>query len=133
MKRFRHPLPILDILLAFAMTGILTLNGCGPDGQTDSLATALHAPKTGTVAAVSLSVVWDPVPDPSVVGYTLYYGTSSTNVFGSCSYANSVFSSSPNVTLSGLAPNTTYYFAVSAYNGLSSACSGEVSTTTGHN
>ena len=118
------------ILLSFAMGGILMLYGCGPDGQTESLATALRGPAPGAVAGVSLSVAWDPVSDPTVVGYTLYYGTSSTNSFGSCAYKHSIFSSSSSVTISGLEPNTTYYFAVSAYNGLSSACSAEVSTTT---
>ena|SRR5215472_15674897 len=33
-------------------------------------------------------------------------------------------------TITGLAPNTTYYFAVSAYNGMSGPCSNEVSTVT---
>ena len=34
------------------------------------------------------------------------------------------------VTLTGLSPNTTYFFAVSAYNGKESACSTEVTTFT---
>lgn len=123
--------PTSAILLALAMTGIVALYGCGPDGQAEDLAGALRGPTTGAAASISLSVTWDPVPDPSIVGYTLYYGTSSTHSSGSCAYDHSIFSSSPRVTISGLAPNTTYYFAVSAYNGLSSACSGEVSTTTG--
>jgi hypothetical protein len=42
-----------------------------------------------------------------------------------------MFSSSPSVTVTGLANNTTYYFAVSAYNGLESACSAEVAMVTG--
>ena len=33
-------------------------------------------------------------------------------------------------TVTGLAPNTRYYFAVSAYNDLNGLCSNEVSTTT---
>jgi len=37
---------------------------------------------------------------------------------------------SPSATVPNLDPNTTYYFAVSAYNGLESPCSEEVSTVT---
>ena len=37
---------------------------------------------------------------------------------------------SPSATITDLDPNTLYYFAVSAYNGLESACSNEVSTLT---
>jgi hypothetical protein len=39
-------------------------------------------------------------------------------------------SATPTATVTGLAPNTLYYFAVSAYNGLSGPCSNEVSTVT---
>lgn len=82
--------------------------------------------QAGTATA---SLAWDPVP--GVLGYFVHYGTSSAGALGSCSYAQSTFSSSPSATVSGLATNTTYYFAVSAYNGLESSCSAEVSTLTG--
>ena len=39
-------------------------------------------------------------------------------------------SATPAATVTGLDPNTTYYFAVSAYNGLSGPCSDEVRTET---
>ena len=39
-------------------------------------------------------------------------------------------SATPAATVTGLDPNTTYYFAVSAYNGLSGPCSNEVWTVT---
>jgi hypothetical protein len=72
---------------------------------------------------------WDPVS--RVLGYFIHYGPQSPGSPGSCAYAHSVFSSTPAATVAGLEANTTYYFAVSSYNGLESACSGEVSTVTG--
>lgn len=87
--------------------------------------------QTAVAGTASASLAWDPVSDSSVVGYIVHYGTQSPNSFGSCAYQQSTFSSSPSTTVSGLAANTTYYFAVSAYNGLESACSGEVTTVTG--
>jgi fibronectin type III domain protein len=123
------------------------LSGCGGGGNTESGPIVSNTPSQGgggssgsggssgassppVTAAASASLAWDPVSDPSIVGYIVHYGTHSPNSSGSCAYAQSTFSSSPAVTVSGLAPNTTYFFAVSAYNGLESACSAEVSTVT---
>ena len=83
-----------------------------------------------TASTVAVSLAWDTVNDPSVMGYFLYYGTQSPNSLGSCTYAQSTFITSPMATVDGLTPNTTYFFAVSAYNGLQSLCSAEVSTVT---
>jgi hypothetical protein len=68
----------------------------------------------------------------------VHYGTQSPNSAGSCAYAQSAYypltsltnASLPAVTISNLTTGTTYYFAVSAYNGIESACSNEVSTGT---
>lgn len=86
---------------------------------------------TSTSGAASASLSWTPVSSPDILGYIVHYGTSSPGSPGSCTYSSSTFSSSPFVTVTGLAPNTTYFFAVSAYNGLESACSSEVATVTG--
>ena len=51
-------------------------------------------------------------------------GTESQGSSGSCSHPNKVFTSTPPAIV-GLAPNTTYYFAVSAFNGIESECSAE--------
>jgi hypothetical protein len=81
-------------------------------------------PVASTTASKSLA--WDPVN--GVHGYLVYYGSESPGVAGSCAYAESVFTSTPSVTVTGLNPNTTYYFAVSAFNGLESPCSTELVT-----
>jgi hypothetical protein len=76
--------------------------------------------------AASKSLAWDPVN--GVHGYLVYYGSESPGVAGSCAYAESVYTTTPSVTVTGLNPNTTYYFAVSAFNGLESPCSTEIVT-----
>jgi hypothetical protein len=96
---------ILGVYLA------LSLAGCGSDDES-----------AGIGASKSLS--WTAVPDPSVEGYKLYWGTTS-HVY------ESNVDVGPNVshTLSGLRPNTEYFFAVSAYNsGGESALSAEVTS-----
>lgn len=103
------------------------LSGCGGgsgsgDGQVSTPA------DTGITA----SLTWDPVPDPSVSAYFVHYGRQSPNHSGSCDYESSmhVHAHSPLAIVTNLEPNTRYYFTVSAYNGLESPCSDEVSTVT---
>src|SRR5262249_43308662 len=73
-----------------------------------------------------VSLAWDAETDPTVVGYTVHWGTSS----------NSLTNTQPagalnTATVSGLTTGITYYFAVTAYNaaGINSAYSNEVSYT----
>ena len=73
--------------------------------------------------SASATLTWDPVDD--VHGYYVYYGTESQGSSGSCSYPNKVYTPTPSAIVAGLAPNTTYYFAVSAFNGIESECSAE--------
>jgi hypothetical protein len=84
---------------------------------------------------VSVSLIWEPVTESSLVGYYVHYGLQSANSAGSCAYTQSIYypleslnASSPAVTVSGLVSGTPYFFAVSAYNGLQSECSNEVWT-----
>ena len=116
------------LILGFAILAFSVLTGCSSGG--DQTASNTASPADGGVPAGSAfaSLAWDPVPD--VVGYIVHYGTNTPGSPGSCSYAQSTFSSSPSAMITGLAENTTYYFAVSAYNGLESACSAEVTTVT---
>ena len=97
---------------------------------TTSTTTSTSSTTTSGVTSVSVSLAWDAVPDSSVTGYYVYYGTQSPNTSGSCVYQQSQFTTSTVFTVEGLTPGTTYYFAVSAYNGLQSPCSAEVSTVT---
>jgi hypothetical protein len=101
------------------------LTGCGGGGE--------GAPAVSTSSSSALptaSLAWNPIQDSSIVGYYVHYGRQSPGQSGSCSYEAAQFVESPSATLSDLQPNTRYYFTVSAYNGLESACSSEVSTVT---
>src|SRR5947199_1706688 len=74
----------------------------------------------------TLTLAWDPSPDPSITGYRLYQGGESqiyTNVID--------VGTADTATITGLDPQVTYYFAVTAYDatGLESAFSGEISYT----
>ena len=89
------------------------------------------------MAGATASLAWSPVQDPSVMAYFVHYGRQSPGQSGNCTYESSVLVPAPTntatavtATVPNLDPNTLYYFTVSAYNGLESACSSEVSTVT---
>ena len=69
------------------------------------------------VANQQVTLEWDAATDPLVTGYTIWWGTNTEDYTASLDTTNSF------VTASGLAPNTTYYFAVTARDG-----AGDVST-----
>lgn len=92
----------------------LSLAGCGADDEQT------------TPAGTTVNLVWDPVNDPNLIGYSIHYGKQSPNQPGSCAYDYLTSTSSPQGTVTGLDPGSTYYFAVSAYNGAVSVCSNEV-------
>jgi hypothetical protein len=115
------------ITTTILLTGITLLTGCGGGGGGEGGASdSSPAGQTGAIA----SLAWNPVQDSTVYGYYVHYGKYSPGQYGSCSYQDAVFVSSPEATISNLDPDTRYYFSVSAYNGAESACSSEVSTVT---
>ncbi len=61
--------------------------------------------------AATLTVAWDPVPDASVAGYVLYWGTQSGAYISSVDVGGQTERQ-----LTALAEGTTYYFVVRAYN-----------------
>ena len=77
-----------------------------------------------TVQAATVTLSWDPNPEPDIAGYVLSYGTSSGN------YSTSVDVGKVTTWSVTLSPGFRYYFAVQAYNtsGVRSAFSTEVST-----
>jgi hypothetical protein len=114
---------ILPVVLLSTM--FLSVTGCGSGGQDGPIISTTSSP-----AGATASLAWDPVQDPSVTSYNVYYGKQSSGQSGSCSYQENQAVSAPTVTITGLDPDTRYFFAVSAYNGLESPCSNEVSTVT---
>lgn len=98
----------------------LSLTACGADAEQQNL-----SPAEGGV-----SLVWDPVNEPGIVGYYIHYGKQSPNKSGSCEYDRAIFVSSSQGFVTGLDPGSTYYFAVNAFNGTLGPCSNEVQTHT---
>jgi hypothetical protein len=66
----------------------------------------------GVACSATVTVAWDPNPEPTVAGYNMYYGTSSGR------YTNSVdVGSETRCAISALQEGVTYYLAVTAYDG----------------
>lgn len=131
----------MPLCLTAIVTGLLLsimpflLTGCGGGGGTGSDPSVTVTPGSGgggstPPVGATASLAWNPVQDPSVSGYFVHYGRQSPGQPGSCTYESSVQVGSPSATVTNLDPNTVYYFTVSAYNGLESPCSNEVSTVT---
>jgi hypothetical protein len=104
---------------------LLSLTGCG-DGE----GTPGNASSSVTVTGTTASVLWEPVDNPTVRGYYLFYGKRSPGQSGSCQYENYQYVTNPPITVVGLEPNTQYFFAVSTYNGTTGPCSDEVAVLT---
>ena len=117
------PLRLTAIVAGLLLTMMPLLTGCGAGEQTGS------EPSAVSVGATA-SLQWDPIQDPSVIAYFVHYGRQSPGQPGSCTYESSISVDSPSATVTNLDPNTLYFFTVSAYNGLESSCSDEVSTVT---
>ncbi|MBK9308323.1 MAG: fibronectin type III domain-containing protein [Nitrospira sp.] len=85
---------------------------------------------TSTPDGVTARLTWDASTDPNVSGYHVYYGKQSSGEYGSCSYEEGQTVEVPPAEISGLEPNTPYFFAISAYGGdggeAESPCSNEV-------
>ncbi len=131
----RIPLPLTAIIAGLLFSIMSLLTGCGAGGETGGDPSITVTPGSGgggstPPVGATASLAWNPVSDPSITGYFVHYGQQSPNQSGSCAYESSISVDSPSATITNLDPNTRYYFTVSAYNGLESACSNEVSTVT---
>ena len=122
----RMPLRLTAIITVLLLSVMPLLTGCGGGEGNPSITT------TPDPTGVTASLAWSPVQDPSVHSYFVHYGRHSPDQPGSCAYEHSmhVHADSTSATIPDLDPNTVYYFTVSAYNGIESACSTEVSTVT---
>ena len=84
---------------------------------------------SGVAQAATVTLAWDRSADPSVTGYTLYWGNQSGSYPSSLNVGNLT-----QAQVAGLTDGMPYYFVVRAYNssGMLSAPSVEVSTPRRH-
>jgi hypothetical protein len=77
-------------------------------------------------SGASLFLTWNPSPSTNLAGYVLYYGVDSGQYTSSLDAGTGTM-----MTVSGLSPGQTYYFAVAAYDysGVLSPCSNEATNT----
>jgi Fibronectin type III domain len=76
------------------------------------VAVAVSVVALPTFASQNVELTWSPSPSPDVVGYNIYYGGAASGGYNSeISVGNTT-----NVTVSGLAGGTTYYFSAKAVN-----------------
>jgi len=82
--------------------------------------------QSNTSLAGSANLAWDASPDPTVVGYKVYFGAASGDYTNSANVGNVT-----NATFTGLVNGTTYYFAAASIdgNGFEGDLSNETSST----
>lgn len=119
----RIPLRLTNIVMGLILLIAPLLTGCGGGEESG-------AEPSAASLGITASLSWHQAQDPSVYAYFVHYGRQSPGRSGSCAYESSVYVDSPSATVTNLAPDTRYYFTVSAYNDLESACASEVSTIT---
>ncbi len=99
-------------------------------GIEDDPTITLDPTPTGATARLT----WAESTDPNVEGYFVHYGKQSPGELGSCSYQESQRVGTPPATITGLDPNTAYFFAISAFgeseSESDSPCSNEVLVVT---
>jgi hypothetical protein len=85
---------------------------------------ALAVLQASALADQTVTLAWDPSPDPEIAGYNVYYGSASGAYTNHVSVGNVT-----NATISGLLKGGTYFFVVTSYNtsGLESDPSNEIS------
>ena len=96
---------------------------CRTKRNVAGLAAVLGGLLTFSAAGASLQLGWDGGKDPSIAGYTVYYGSTSGN------YTTRTNVGATNAaTITGLIAGSTNYFAVAAYNvaGVEGTASGEL-------
>jgi hypothetical protein len=119
----------------------------GEEGEEDPIITM-----TSTSDGITARLTWDHPPDVTVTGYSIHYGKrsaeepvaeespseesnleeTSSEAPSSCSYGERLVVQAPPATITGLEPNTRYFFAIRALSETKSEsiCSNEITVIT---
>jgi len=97
---------------------LLILLGCGGGSGNDGGSDAGTGTSTGEGSSGIINLAWDSSPEPTIVGYKIYYGKAS-KVYDHTVDAGAATSFQDNgrsFQLSGLTPGQLYYISVTSYN-----------------
>lgn len=100
------------------------------DGEEDPIITM-----TSTSEGVTAQVTWNRPSDFNATGYSIHYGKRSSEEtpseeLSSCSEGESHIVKTSPATISGLEPDTQYFFAIRVFNEAESICSNEITAVT---
>lgn len=121
--------PVIDEM-SESSSGLLS-DSIEPDSLSPSSEEDPMIAMTPTTTGVTATLTWDPSSDADVTGYHVYYGKQPSGSPGSCDvYEESRTVEAPPATITGLDPNTPYFFSISAFNESESLCSIEIMVVT---
>ncbi len=82
---------------------------------------------TSTPTGVTVRLYWPRSPDGNIFGYSVYYGKEPAQEEGSCSsYEAHQVVEAPPATITGLEPDTLYFFAIKQFNESDKSCVNEI-------
>ncbi len=86
---------------------------------------------TSTPTGVTVRLYWQHSAEANIFGYYVYYGKQPAQESGSCSsYEANQAVEAPPATITGLEPDTLYFFAIKKFNESENSCSEEIMVTT---
>lgn len=86
---------------------------------------------TSTPTGVTVRLYWPRSPEGNIFGYSVYYGKEPAQEEGSCSsYETHQVVEAPPATITGLEPETLYFFAIKQFNESDKSCLNEIMVTT---
>lgn len=98
-----------------------------PPPRSESSEDDLMTIVTSTPTGVTVRLYWPRSPEGSIFGYSVYYGKEPAQEEGSCSsYEAHQVVEAPPVTITGLEPDTIYYFVVKQFNESDKSCLNEI-------
>ena len=89
----QRSLLLRSIIPGLCLVCVSLVTACGSGGDSPESA-SISSPPSSQPETVAVSLQWNSVPDPTVSGYFVYYGTRSPNQSGSCGYSERFFTNS---------------------------------------